>query len=111
MGADFVQLSGEDGTQIGFLAQGGVGLIITGHASVETAVEGLKKGAYDYLTKPLDFDELRKTALFPFPADGRSWGVWQRCVRLGEQRRFAAQPLHDIGMDSCIKCCKKMTRL
>jgi two-component system response regulator HydG len=32
---------------------------MTAYASVETAVEALKKGAYDYLTKPLDFDELR----------------------------------------------------
>jgi two-component system, NtrC family, response regulator HydG len=31
---------------------------MTAFASVETAVEALKKGAYDYLTKPLDFDEL-----------------------------------------------------
>jgi two-component system response regulator HydG len=34
-------------------------MIMTAYASVETAVEALKKGAYDYLTKPLDFDELR----------------------------------------------------
>ncbi|MEE9418221.1 MAG: sigma-54 dependent transcriptional regulator, partial [Desulfatiglandaceae bacterium] len=34
-------------------------IIMTAYSSVETAVEGLKKGAYDYLTKPLDFDELR----------------------------------------------------
>jgi two-component system response regulator HydG len=34
-------------------------IIMTAWASVETAVEALKKGAYDYLTKPLDFDELR----------------------------------------------------
>ena len=34
-------------------------IIITAYSSVETAVEALKKGAYDYLTKPLDFDELR----------------------------------------------------
>jgi len=34
-------------------------IIMTAFSSVETAVEGLKKGAYDYLTKPLDFDELR----------------------------------------------------
>ena len=33
-------------------------IIMTAFASVETAVEALKKGAYDYLTKPLDFDEL-----------------------------------------------------
>ncbi len=34
-------------------------VIMTAYSSVETAVEALKKGAYDYLTKPLDFDELR----------------------------------------------------
>ena len=36
-------------------------VIMTAYASVETAVLALKKGAYDYLTKPLDFDELRLT--------------------------------------------------
>ncbi len=34
-------------------------IIMTAFGSVETAVEALKNGAYDYLTKPLDFDELR----------------------------------------------------
>jgi len=34
-------------------------ILMTAYASVETAVGALKKGAYDYLTKPLDFDELR----------------------------------------------------
>lgn len=34
-------------------------IIMTAYASVETAVHALKKGAYDYLTKPLDFDELK----------------------------------------------------
>ena len=34
-------------------------VIMTAYASVETAVEALKKGACDYLTKPFDFDELR----------------------------------------------------
>lgn len=34
-------------------------IIMTAYASVETAVQALKKGAYDYLTKPLDFDELK----------------------------------------------------
>jgi two-component system response regulator HydG len=36
-------------------------IIMTAYSSVETAVEALKKGAYDYLTKPLDFDELKLT--------------------------------------------------
>lgn len=36
-------------------------IMMTAYSSVETAVEALKNGAYDYLTKPLDFDELRLT--------------------------------------------------
>lgn len=34
-------------------------IIMTAYASLEKAVEAVKKGAYDYLQKPLDFDELR----------------------------------------------------
>ena len=34
-------------------------IIMTAYASVDTAVEALKSGAFDYLTKPLDIDELK----------------------------------------------------
>ncbi|MBS1829088.1 MAG: sigma-54-dependent Fis family transcriptional regulator [Acidobacteria bacterium] len=33
-------------------------IIMTGYASVETAVQALKQGAYDYITKPVDPDVL-----------------------------------------------------
>ena len=33
-------------------------VVITAHASVDSAVEAMKKGAVDYLTKPINFDEL-----------------------------------------------------
>ncbi len=33
-------------------------LILTGHGSIDTALEAVKLGAYDYLTKPCDIDEL-----------------------------------------------------
>jgi two-component system response regulator HydG len=36
-------------------------LIMTAYSSVDSAVEALKSGAYDYLTKPLDFEALRLT--------------------------------------------------
>jgi two-component system response regulator HydG len=36
-------------------------LIMTAYASIDTAVSAMKKGAYDYLTKPLDFDKLKIT--------------------------------------------------
>jgi DNA-binding NtrC family response regulator len=37
-------------------------LMITGHGSVESAVDAMKRGADDYLTKPVDLFELRKRA-------------------------------------------------
>ncbi len=36
-------------------------IIMTAYSSVDAAVEAIKHGAYDYLTKPLDFDRLRLT--------------------------------------------------
>lgn len=34
-------------------------ILITGHASAETAVSAMKEGAFDYITKPLNVEELR----------------------------------------------------
>lgn len=33
-------------------------LILTGHGSIDSALEALKLGAYDYLTKPCEIDDL-----------------------------------------------------
>lgn len=33
-------------------------LVLTGHGSIDTALEGMKLGAYDYLTKPCDIEDL-----------------------------------------------------
>jgi DNA-binding NtrC family response regulator len=33
-------------------------LILTGHGSIDSALEAMKLGAYDYLTKPCEIDEL-----------------------------------------------------
>jgi len=33
-------------------------IMLTGHGTIETAVEGMKLGAFDYLLKPADFDDL-----------------------------------------------------
>jgi len=35
-------------------------IIITGDASITTALESIKKGAYDYVTKPFNFDKLKE---------------------------------------------------
>jgi len=33
-------------------------IMLTGHASVEVAIEGMELGAFDYLMKPADIDDL-----------------------------------------------------
>ena len=33
-------------------------IMLTAHATVESAIEGMKQGAYDYLMKPCDIDQL-----------------------------------------------------
>ena len=33
-------------------------IMLTGHSTIESAVNGLKLGAFDYLTKPCDIEEL-----------------------------------------------------
>lgn len=68
-------------------------IMMTGYASVETAVTALKNGAYDYVTKPLDPDEIAhlvKKAL----AHKRTE---QENVRLRETVAEVARPEEIIG--------------
>ena len=54
-----------DGTGLDLLrrleseARGEKGIVITAYGSAENAVEALKSGAYDYLTKPVDLKQFR----------------------------------------------------
>ena len=68
-------------------------IMMTGYASVDTAVTALKNGAYDYVTKPLDPDEIAhlvKKALAHKRAE-------QENVRLRETVAEVARPEDIIG--------------
>jgi len=41
-------------------------MLLTGHASIETSIEGMKLGAFDYLLKPIQLEDLilKLTAAF-----------------------------------------------
>ena len=60
-------------------------LMITGHGSVESAVEAMKAGADDYLTKPVDLFELRKRASAIVEKRMLSRRVTELESRLGEK--------------------------
>ena len=53
-------------------------IIITGHGSIDSAIEAMKKGAYHYVTKPFKLEEIRVLAA----------GARERMALLQENRRL-----------------------
>jgi two-component system, NtrC family, response regulator HydG len=74
-------------------------IIMTGYASVETAVTALKNGAYDYVSKPLDPDEIAhlvKNALAHRRAEKEN-------VRLRERVAEATRPGELVGQSAALR--------
>ena len=63
-------------------------IMLTGHATVESAVDGLKSGATDYLMKPTDVNDLIEKALEAFEKRKRV----EEKIRLAQTRRFMKPP-------------------
>ncbi len=63
-------------------------IMLTGHATVESAVEGLKSGATDYLTKPTDVEDLIRKAEEAFEKRQRL----EEKIRVAQTRSFMKSP-------------------
>lgn len=104
-------------------------LLLTGYASIATAVEAIKRGAHDYLAKPVDADQVAQALLgggtrepavpepsAPPPLRRLEWEHIQRVLaecdgnishaaqRLGLhrrtlQRKLAKRPVREAGKD------------
>jgi two-component system response regulator HydG len=76
-----------------------IAIMMTGYASVETAVAALKNGAYDYVTKPLDPDEIAHLV-----ANAMSHRkTKEENVRLKTQVEEATRPNEMIGQSAAMK--------
>jgi DNA-binding NtrC family response regulator len=63
-------------------------IMLTGHATVESAVEGLKTGAVDYLMKPADLDQILEKANDAF---NRRIGIEEK-IRVARMRGLMKTP-------------------
>ncbi|MBL0141738.1 MAG: sigma-54-dependent Fis family transcriptional regulator [Betaproteobacteria bacterium] len=81
-------------------------ILLTGHATVESAVEALKGGAYDYLRKPFEPEDLRRIV-------DRALEYYQlNCenVRLRETNRAYANLDGLVGKNAAIEQVRRMVR-
>lgn len=63
-------------------------IMLTGHGTIETAVDGLKSGATDYLTKPTDIEELLLKAEEAFERRQRL----EEKIRMAQTRKLMKSP-------------------
>ncbi|MBU1903131.1 MAG: response regulator [Proteobacteria bacterium] len=71
-------------------------IMLTGHATVESAIDGLKSGATDYLMKPTDVQDLIERAEQAF----EKRQVLEEKIRVARTRSFMKSPreiLRDTG--------------
>lgn len=65
-------------------------IVMTGHASLQTAIHAMRSGAYDYLTKPVDLEELE--------LHSRRAIEYARLTREVTRLRRGLQPADDIDL-------------
>ncbi|MES2308005.1 MAG: sigma-54 dependent transcriptional regulator [Verrucomicrobiota bacterium] len=91
-----IKLGGDNGmellTRLRTLSKPPVCVMMTAYGSVETAIEAMRKGAYDYVTKPLNLDELEMALLRAL-----------KSKRVESENRHLKQALHQkFGLENLI---------
>lgn len=63
-------------------------IMLTGHATVETAIEGMKLGAFDYLMKPTEIDELTEKINNAYQRKAEQ----EERIRMAKAQRYSTSP-------------------
>lgn len=70
-------------------------IMLTGHGSVESAVEGLKLGAFDYVMKPMDIPDLLAKAE---EAHAKKQSIEEK-IRRAKVEKIISHPMAVFGKD------------
>ena len=73
-------------------------IMLTGHASVEVAIRGMEMGAFDYLMKPMDLDDL----LFKLEDAQKKRTLRERKIRAMREMAETGEPEQSgLGVEGC----------
>jgi len=78
-------------------------LIITGFASIDTAVEAMRFGAYDYIQKPINFSDLLKTIESAIQNIFKEWEPQPRTSKSNVPKLITVNPEMLAIIDKIIK--------
>ncbi|MBF0201922.1 MAG: response regulator [Desulfamplus sp.] len=63
-------------------------IMLTGHATVDSAIDGMKSGARDYLMKPADIDDIMEKALDAFARRQKQ----EEKIRAAQAKKYMRSP-------------------
>ncbi|MCD4677689.1 MAG: response regulator [Desulfobacula sp.] len=63
-------------------------IMLTGHGTMDSAIDGLKSGAFDYLVKPADIDEIIDKVMEAFEKRQR----FEEKIRLAQTKKYMRSP-------------------
>ncbi|MBU8910882.1 MAG: response regulator [Desulfobacterales bacterium] len=63
-------------------------IMLTGHGTMDSAIDGLKSGAFDYLVKPADIEEILEKAKYAFEKRQHR----EEKIRIAQTKRYMRSP-------------------
>ncbi|MCR4665363.1 MAG: sigma-54 dependent transcriptional regulator [Paludibacteraceae bacterium] len=98
-----IKMPGMDGLEVLEQLKDSTFIMISGHATVETAVEALKKGAFDFLEKPIDLNRLLVTTKNALDRQQLQTEVQTKTEEVRKLRKQLSSKNEMIGCSAAIK--------
>lgn len=70
-------------------------ILISGHGNIETAVECIKKGAFDFIEKPIEFDRLLTVVKDALSASSQHGGMVHSVIGGEPEKKVVSAPVND----------------